>query len=148
MCVVVQEQGFSSVTQSSYICIHGFPCCPGKPTVTHSAIAVHRANHQHCGRWIVVVTVCLFLFFVVGDVAFKPGGPVYNLHSLAAPGDVCPESVIQVVGRHPDTVYYNGWNKSLCHALTCDQQHHIGTKDHPAPIDQSLDKSSCSCFQD
>jgi hypothetical protein len=59
---------------------------------------------------------------------------------------VCPESVVQVVGRHPDTVYYNGWNKSLCHALTRDQQHHIGAEDDPATVDQSLDKSSCSGF--
>jgi hypothetical protein len=59
---------------------------------------------------------------------------------------VCPESVVQVVRRHPDTVYYNGWNKSLCHALTRDQQHHIGAEDHPTSIDQSLDKSSCSSF--
>jgi hypothetical protein len=30
--------------------------------------------------------------------------------------------------------------------LTCDQQHHIGAEDHPAPVDQSLDQSSCSGF--
>ena len=60
---------------------------------------------------------------------------------------MCPESVVQVVGRHPDTVYYNGWNKSLCHALTCDQQHHIGAEYDPATVDQSFDKSSCSSFQ-
>jgi hypothetical protein len=59
---------------------------------------------------------------------------------------VCPESVVQVVRRHPDTVYYNGWNKSLCHALTCDQQHDIGAEDHPATVDQGFDQSSCSCF--
>ena len=59
---------------------------------------------------------------------------------------MCPESIVQVVRRHPDTVYYNGRNKSLCHALTCDQQHHIGAEDHPTSIDQSLNKSSCSCF--
>jgi hypothetical protein len=59
---------------------------------------------------------------------------------------VCPESIIQVVRRHPDTVYYNGWNKSLCHALTCDQQHHIGAEYDPAPVDQGFDKSSCSGF--
>ena len=59
---------------------------------------------------------------------------------------MCPESVIQVVGRHPDTVYYNGWNKSLCHALTRDQQHHISAEDHPTPVDQSFDQSSCSSF--
>jgi hypothetical protein len=60
---------------------------------------------------------------------------------------VCPESVVQVVRRHPDTVYYNGWNKSLCHALTCDQQHHIGAEQDPTPVDHGLDKSSCSSFQ-
>jgi hypothetical protein len=60
---------------------------------------------------------------------------------------VCPESVVQVVRRHPDTVYYNGWNKSLCHALTGDQQHHIGAEQDPTSIDQSLDKSPCSSFQ-
>jgi hypothetical protein len=59
---------------------------------------------------------------------------------------VCPESVVQVVRRHPDTVYYNGWNKSLCHALTRDQQHHIGAEYYPATVDQSLDQSSCSSF--
>ena len=115
--------------------------------MSYPSIAVCGIYNQDRFRWIVVVTICLFLFFVVGDMAFKPGGPVYNLHSLAAPGDVCPESVIQIVGRHPDTVYYNGWNKGLCHALTCDQQHDIGAEDHPAPVDQGLDKSSCSSFQ-
>jgi hypothetical protein len=60
---------------------------------------------------------------------------------------MCPESVVQVVRRHPDTIYYNGWNKGLCHALTRDQQHHIGAEDNPAPVDQGFDKSSCSSFQ-
>jgi hypothetical protein len=79
-------------------------------------------------------------------MSVKPVGPGDYLHSLAPPGNVSPESIIQIVGGHPDTVYYNGWNNSLCHALTCDQQHHIGAEDHPAPVDQSLDKSSCSGF--
>ena len=60
---------------------------------------------------------------------------------------MCPETIIQVVGCHPDTVDDDGGNKSLCHALTCDQQHDIGAEDHPAPVDQGLDKSSCSSFQ-
>lgn len=59
---------------------------------------------------------------------------------------MCPESVVQVVGRHPDTVYYNGGNKSLCHALTCKQQHHIGAEQDPAPVDQGFDQSPCSSF--
>jgi len=68
------------------------------------------------------------------------------LQLFTAPVDMCPESVIQIVGRHPHTVDDNGRNKSLCHALTRDQQHDIGAEDHPAPVDQSLDKSSCSGF--
>ena len=80
-------------------------------------------------------------------MAFEPGGPFYNLHSLTAPGDVCPETIVQVVGCHPHRVDDDGGNKSLCHALTCDQQHDIGAEDHPAPVDQGLDKSSCSSFQ-
>jgi len=60
---------------------------------------------------------------------------------------MCPESVIQIVGRHPDTVYYNGWNKSFVKCFAGKQQHDIGGKDHPTPIDHSLDKSSCSGFQ-
>jgi hypothetical protein len=79
------------------------------------------------------------------NTIYRPNVTVV-LQSFAAPGNVCPESVIQVIGRHPDTVDDNGRNKSLCHALTRDQQHDIGTKDHPAPVDQSLDKSSCSSF--
>jgi hypothetical protein len=60
---------------------------------------------------------------------------------------VCPESVIQVVRRHPDTVYYNGRNKSFVERFAGKQQHDIGSEDHPAPVDHRLDKSSCSGFQ-
>jgi len=59
---------------------------------------------------------------------------------------VCPESVIQVVGRHPDTVDDNGRNNSLGKTLTRYQQHHIGAEYYPAHVNQSFDKSSCSSF--
>jgi hypothetical protein len=65
---------------------------------------------------------------------------------FSSPVNMGPESIIQIVGRHPDTVDDNGRNKSLCHALTRDQQHDIGAEDHPAPIDQGFNKSSCSSF--
>jgi hypothetical protein len=60
---------------------------------------------------------------------------------------MCPESVVQVVRRHPDTVYYNGWNNSLGKTLTSDQQHHIGTEQYPAPVDQGFNQGPCSSFQ-
>jgi hypothetical protein len=61
---------------------------------------------------------------------------------------MCPESIIQVVGRHPHTVDDDGRNQSLGKTLTCDQQHHIGAEDYPAPVDQGFYQGPCSCFQD
>ena len=32
------------------------------------------------------------------------------------------------------------------HALTCDQQHHVGAEQDPAPVDQGFYQGPCSCF--
>ena len=69
------------------------------------------------------------------------------LQLLTAPVDVCPESVVQVVRRHPDTVYYNSRNNGLGKTLTSDQQHHISAEQDPASIDQGFDQGSCSSLQ-
>ena len=77
----------------------------------------------------------------------EPVGPANQLHSQSAPPNVCPESVVQVVGRHPDTVNNDGRNNSLSNTLTCDQQHYIGAEQDPAPVDQGFYQGSCSSFQ-
>jgi len=148
MCVVVQEYGLGSILQSPYIRVHGFPGAPGKTTLSYPAIAVHRVNYQYRRWWIVVETILLFLFFVVGYVAIKPRGPRNDLHSFTSPFYVCPETIVEIVTCHPNTVYDNSRNQSLGKTLTCDQQHHIGAEDHPAPVDQGFYQGPCSCFQD
>jgi hypothetical protein len=59
---------------------------------------------------------------------------------------MCPKSIIQVIGRHPNTVYNNGRNNSFSKTLSCDQQHHIGAEQDPAPVDQGFYQGPCSGF--